>query len=82
MALALALRLREKREAVGLTQEVAAERAGLSRNHYQLLEAGLSDRSRNTPANPRLSTLLLLAEVFKCDVSDLVSGLAIEINCG
>lgn len=76
LALALARRLRDQRDAVGLTQEKAAERAGLSRNHYQLLESGLSDRAKKTPANPTLSTLIDLAQALDCKVSDLVDGLA------
>ncbi|WP_425436243.1 helix-turn-helix domain-containing protein, partial [Luteimicrobium subarcticum] len=46
LALAFARRLRDLRDAAGLAQERAAERAGMSRNHYQLLESGLSDRAR------------------------------------
>ncbi|WP_093180273.1 helix-turn-helix domain-containing protein [Sanguibacter gelidistatuariae] len=69
-------RKRDRRDAVGLTQEKAAERAGLSRNHYQLLESGLSDRAKKTPANPTLSTLIDLAHALGCKVGDLVDGLA------
>ncbi|WP_228760025.1 helix-turn-helix transcriptional regulator [Pseudactinotalea sp. HY158] len=76
LALMLALRLRHQREAVGLTQETAAERARISRNHYQLLESGYSDRAKGTPANPRLSTLFDLAHALDCTVVDLISGLA------
>lgn len=76
LALALANRLRDLRTAAGLTQEKAAERAGLSRNHYQLLESGLSDRAKRTPANPRLSTILDLAKALNCDVADLVTNLS------
>lgn len=75
LALALARRLRDQREAVGLTQEKAAERAGLSRNHYQLLESGLSDRAKKAPANPPLTTLVDLAHALDCRISDLVDGL-------
>lgn len=46
--------------------------AGINRNHYQLLESGLSDRAKNTPANPRLSTLVALAEVYATTVPDIV----------
>lgn len=69
---ALARRLRELRNAVGLTQEQVANSAGINRNHYQLLESGLSDRAKNTPANPRLSTLIALCEVYGTTVPDLV----------
>ena len=75
LARALAVRLRDQRDAVGLTQEQAAERAGLSRNHYQLLESGLSDRAKDTPANPRLSTLIDVARALGCDVTHLVDGI-------
>lgn len=74
-ALAFARRLRDRREAVDLTQEKAAEAAGMSRNHYQLLESGLSDRAKKSPANPRLSTLLDLATALRCEVAELVEGL-------
>jgi transcriptional regulator with XRE-family HTH domain len=74
-ALAFALRLRAAREAAGLTQEVVAARARLSRNHYQLLESGLSDRTRKHPANPRLSTILDVASALECEAADLVSEL-------
>ncbi|WP_206074445.1 helix-turn-helix domain-containing protein [Antribacter gilvus] len=72
LALALAMRLRDRREAVGLTQERVAELAGMSRNHYQLLESGLSDRAKKTPANPRLSTLADLSKALDCPVPELV----------
>lgn len=75
LARVLATRLLQRREAAGLTQEKAAERAGISRNHYQLLESGLSDRAKGTPANPRLTTLVDLAKALRCSVSDLVDGL-------
>ncbi len=72
LAQALADRLRELRRTTGLSQEQVAHGAGLHRNHYQLLESGLSDRKKQTPANPRLSTLVALCEVFDTTVPDLV----------
>ena len=74
-ALAFARRLRHYREAAGLTQEKAAERARMSRNHYQLFESGLSDRAKGSPANPQLSTLLDLADALGCGVGDLIENL-------
>lgn len=71
-AVALAERLRDLRAAKGMTQEQAAHAAGMDRNHYQLLESGLSDRKKKTPANPRLSTLAALCDVFETTVPDLV----------
>lgn len=72
LADALAARLRELRRPTGLSQEQVAQAAGLHRNHYQLLESGLSDRKKKTPANPRLSTLVALCEVYDTPVPDLV----------
>ncbi|MCB0928962.1 MAG: helix-turn-helix transcriptional regulator [Mycolicibacterium insubricum] len=72
LAQALGRRLLELREARGLTQETVAEASGMSRNHYQLLESGLSNRKTRRPANPRLSTLVALSEVLGVSVPDLV----------
>lgn len=72
LADALARRLRDLREPTGLSQEQVAHQAGLHRNHYQLLESGLSDRRKQTPANPRLSTLVALCRVYGTTVPDLV----------
>ena len=72
LADALAARLRELRSAKGLSQEAVAHAAGIHRNHYQLLESGLSDRKKQSPANPRLSTLVALCRVYGTTVPDLV----------
>ena len=50
-----------------------AKRAGINRNHYQLLESGMSDRLRRTPANPRLATLVALAKVYGTTVPKLMA---------
>lgn len=60
--------LRQERK---LTQEQVAESAGISRNHLQLLETGLSNRN-GTPANPRLSTLVALSDVLGTDVPSMM----------
>ena len=73
LAEALAQRLRELRGGAGLTQEQVANVAQVNRNHYQLLESALSDRAKKTPANPRLSTLVALAEVYGTTVPELVA---------
>jgi transcriptional regulator with XRE-family HTH domain len=67
--------LAELRQARGLTQETVAQAAGISRNHYQLLEYGLSQRGSRKPANPRLSTLIALSEVLGTTVPELVAGM-------
>jgi len=73
LAQALGRRLCDLREERGLTQEVVAEAAGMSRNHYQLLESGISNRQTKRPANPRLSTLIALSGVFGISVPELIA---------
>ncbi|MFV8308801.1 helix-turn-helix domain-containing protein [Mycobacteroides chelonae] len=72
LAKRLGLLLMAARQERGLTQEQVVEEAGISRNHLQLLESGLSNRS-GAPANPRLSTLVALADVLGTDVPSLLS---------
>ncbi|WP_082690503.1 helix-turn-helix transcriptional regulator [Mycobacterium sp. M26] len=71
----LGRRLAELRQARGLTQETVAQAAGISRNHYQLLECGIGQRGERKPANPRLSTLIALSEVLGITVPELIEGM-------
>lgn len=73
----LGLILSALRQEQGLSQEHVANEAGISRNHLQLLELGLSNRD-GTPANPRLSTLVALADVLGTDVPSLVTAIFTE----
>lgn len=57
----------------GLSQERVAHLAGISRNHYQLLERGLSDRKKDTPSNPTLTTLMDVATVLNCPLDTLLA---------
>ncbi|QZA17306.1 helix-turn-helix domain-containing protein [Mycobacterium malmoense] len=75
LALALGRKLAELRQQRGLTQEFVAQSAGISRNHYQLLEYGLGQRSNRRPANPRLSTLVALSEVLGTTVPELIGAM-------
>lgn len=68
---ALANRLRNLREESGLSQESVAHQAGISAYIYQKFEKGES--KPGTPMNPRLFTLLSLAEVFGIDVRELLT---------
>ena len=67
----LAANLRALRRERGLTQVDLAAAAGITGNHYQLLEAGRSPSGG--PANPRLGTLLALAAVHRVLVTDLLT---------
>jgi transcriptional regulator with XRE-family HTH domain len=63
----IATRLRTLRENAGFSQEQLAYKAGVSRNHVQMLERGVGAR-----VNPRLSTLYGLAEALGCRVAELL----------
>ncbi|MEO7413961.1 MAG: helix-turn-helix transcriptional regulator [Opitutaceae bacterium] len=61
----LIARLRELREAYGLSQEAFAERAGLKYKHYQSIEAGRK-------IEMRLSTLQKLAKACGMELWELL----------
>lgn len=54
----------------GYSQERVAYEAGLSRYTYQKLEKGES--RPGDPANPRLQTLLAIAQVLGVELTDLL----------
>lgn len=56
--LKLAKALRKRRAALGLSQEMAAERAGVGTRYYQLIES-------KTPPDIRISMLKRLAAALK-----------------
>ena len=66
----LAMRLRDLRRESGLSQEAVAHTAGISTYTYQKFEKGES--KPGTLMNPRLSTLLALADVFCVSVGQLL----------
>jgi transcriptional regulator with XRE-family HTH domain len=61
----LGLPLREARQARGLTQTSAAERAGISRTVWQQLESG--ERSDGRPVRPKSSTVINVAAAVGMD---------------
>lgn len=69
-ARALGLRLQRARLAKGMSQEAVAHAAGISTFTYQKFEKGES--KPGTPMNPRLRTLLALAETLDVRVGELV----------
>ncbi len=66
----LSQKLRTLRFSSGMSQEAVAHLAGISTYTYQKFEKGES--KPNTPMNPRLSTLIALADVFDVDVCELL----------
>jgi transcriptional regulator with XRE-family HTH domain len=75
----LGSRLHRARLARGLSQERLASAAGVTAFTYRKLEKGESNPG--TPANPRLRTLVALAEVLEISLTELLtdapSGVAV-----
>ncbi len=69
--------IRERREELGMSQEEVAQKAGIDRNHYQLMEHARSDRKSNRPVNPQMFTLLRLAEALDTPLEELIEGISI-----
>lgn len=69
-AVALGRSLRAARGRSGLSQERVAAAAGISQFTYRKLEKGVSNPG--SPANPRLRTLVTLAEVLGVPVAGLL----------
>ena len=68
----LGLKLQRARLAKGMSQEAVAHAAGISTFTYQKFEKGES--KPGTPMNPRLRTLLALAEALEVGVGELLEG--------
>ncbi len=60
----LGTKLAELRASAGLTQQEAAEAAGITRQHLQRVEYGL--------ANPKARTLFQLAKIYSLPLAELV----------
>lgn len=67
--------LRRLRNDRGLSQESLANRAGITKNQLQLIEAGRATGRKEAagPSNPRMDTLFGLAEVLEVTVAKLMS---------
>ena len=78
--------MKRTREASGASQEDVAHRAGISRNHLQVIEMGLSDRASKKPFNPHLSVLLNMCRALDVSMTDVIidvfgppSGVVVEV---
>lgn len=60
----LSIIVREKRKAIGLSQEEFAEEAQIDRTYVSQIERGV--------ANPSLSVLCKIADVFQIKISELL----------
>lgn len=76
----LGLNLLRAREASGMSQERLANAAGVSTFTYRKLEKGESNPG--TPANPRLRTLVALAEILGIDLVQLLPPTAPKVAVG
>jgi transcriptional regulator with XRE-family HTH domain len=76
----LGLNLLRAREASGMSQERLANAAGVSTFTYRKLEKGESNPG--TPANPRLRTLVALAEILGIDLIQLLPPTAPKVAVG
>lgn len=77
-ARAIGTNIQRQRVARGYSQDRVAYEANLSRYTYQKLEKGES--RPGTPANPRLMTLLAIAQVLKVDLGDLLPASAPDLS--
>ena len=68
-------RVRALREAIGLSQEAFAERAGLTYKHYQQVESGRK-------FDIRLSTLIKMAEGLGLELCEMVDLNATPLAVG
>ncbi len=75
-AAAFGERLRQLRKERHYSLEKVALEADISLQHLSLLERGLSDQTKRTPANPRLGVLLQLARTLEADISELIAPLS------
>lgn len=76
----LGINLQRARAAKGVSQERAAHAAGISSYTYRKLEKGESNPG--SPANPRLRTLIALAEILELDVRELLPRTAPNVATG
>lgn len=65
----LAVNLRQRRDAAGMTQEQVAELAGISLYAYQTYERGTA---QGQAVNPRLATMLALSQALSTTLEELL----------
>lgn len=63
---AIGLKIKERRQAVGITQEHIANELDVNPSHISNIECGR--------ANPSLTVLIKIANILKCSVDYFISG--------
>lgn len=76
----IGIRLQRARQAKGLSQEAVAHAAGIAGQTYYKFEKGES--KPGTPLNPRLRTLLAVAQVLEVDISTLLPADLPDLTAG
>lgn len=71
----LGILLQSHRVDLGITQEKVALAAGISRQHYQQMEYGYSDRATRSPSNPKLRSLLRIVAILDIPPEEVVEAL-------
>ena len=69
---AIGQRIKQAREAKGLTQDQLAEKAGLSASHISVIERGIK--------TPRLETLVEILNILKVDANFILSDVLLVSN--
>jgi transcriptional regulator with XRE-family HTH domain len=75
LAKQLGARLRRLREDRGFTQESLAAKTGIDPKTYQGYESGIGDYKTRSPFNPKLNTLIALADGLDLSPTEFVGVL-------
>ena len=67
--------LQSHRADLGITQEKVALAAGISRQHYQQMENGYSDRATRNPSNPKLRSLMSVVAILEIPREEVLKAL-------
>ena len=67
--------LQSHRADLGITQEKVALAADLSRQHYQQMEYGYSDRATRNPSNPKLRSLMSVVAILEIPREEVLKAL-------
>ncbi|RUQ21139.1 XRE family transcriptional regulator [Kocuria sp. HSID16901] len=67
--------LQSYRADLGFSQEKVAIAAGISRQHYQQMEYGYSDRATRSPSNPKLRSLMRIVAILNIPREEVLDAI-------
>ncbi|WP_030016048.1 helix-turn-helix transcriptional regulator [Curtobacterium sp. S6] len=67
--------LQTYRADLGISQEKVALEAGISRQHYQQMEYGYSDRASRSPSNPKLRSLMRIVAILQIPREEVLDAI-------